>query len=158
MSREQESRDNENYSKNFTRVPNIVFVSYRHLTKEEKFLYCTLRQVYWDMKPRFLSTRDLSESTGYSRGALANMLPRLHTCGLIHAEIRREKGKDGKEKGNAKYHITIPDIWELNRKYFESNLEEQAKMDPSLKLAQEMDRMKTCSPNGQTCSPNDPSP
>ncbi len=84
------------------------------------------------------------------------MLPRLNDCGLIHAEIKREKGKDGKEKGNAKYHITIPDIWELNRKYFEASLEEQARMDPSLKLAQEMDR--NSSPlNGQACPPNEPS-
>src|SRR5438445_3067035 len=120
----QEKQDNDNYSKNFTRIPNIIFSSYKRLTKEEKFLYCTLREVYWDMKPRFVSTRELSELTGYSRGALANMLPRLHKCGLIHAEIRRERGKDGKEKGNAKYHITIPDIWELNRKYFASSAEE----------------------------------
>lgn len=149
--KQQEKQDNENYSKNFTRVPNIVFVSYKYLTKEEKFLYCTLRQVYWDMKPRFVSLRDLSEATGYAVGALSKMLPRLHTCGLIHSEIRHEKGKDGKVKGHAKYHITIPDIWELNRKYFEASSEEQAAMDPSLKLAQgivhQMNNTKDCSPN-----------
>jgi hypothetical protein len=152
-----EKQDNENYSKNFTRVPNILFVSYKYLSKEEKFLYCTLRQVYWDMKPRFVSTRELSDLTGYSRGALANMLPRLHDCGLVHAEIRREKGKDGKDKGNAKYHITIPDIWELNRQFFASSEEQQAAMDPSLKLAHQMDRSKTCPSNGQACPPNEPS-
>lgn len=144
-SKQQEKQDNENYSKNFTRVPNIVFVSYKYLTKEEKFLYCTLRQVYWDMKPRFVSLRELSMMTGYSVSALCKMIPRLHTCGLIHAEVRKEKGKDGKEKGNPKYHITIPDIWELNKRYFEASPEEQAKIDPSLKLVHEKEQ--ACSRN-----------
>jgi hypothetical protein len=152
MSNAQERQDNENYSKNFTRVPNILFVSYTKLTKEEKFLYCTLRQVYWDMKPRFVSLRDLSNLTGYSRGALANMLPRLHGCGLVHAEIRREQ-----DKGNAKYHITIPDIWELNRQFFASSAEQQVAIDPSLNLVHQMDKSQTCPPNGQTCPPNEPS-
>jgi len=156
VQKEAEKQDNENYSKNFTRVPNIVFVSYKHLSHEEILLYCKLRCIYWDMKPRFVSTRELSELTGYSRGALGNMLPRLHECGLIHAEIRREKGRDGKEKGNAKYHITIPDIWELNRKYFESSPEEQEEMDPSLKLVHQMDK-KSSPPNGQACPSNGPS-
>jgi DNA-binding transcriptional regulator GbsR (MarR family) len=153
MTKYAEKQDNENYSKNFTRVPNIVFASYKYLTKEEKFLYCTLRQVYWDMKPRFVSLRELSEATGYAVGALSKMLPRLHTCGLIHSEIRHEKGKDGKAKGHAKYHITIPDIWELNRKYFEASPETQVTIDPSLKLAQEIvhqmnnSKSKDCSRN-----------
>lgn len=151
MSNKQEKQDNENYSKNFTRIPNIVFASYTKLTKEEKFLYCTLRQVYWDMKPRFVSLRELSEVTGYAIGALSKMLPRLHKCGLIHSEIRHEKGKDGKAKGHAKYHVTIPDIWELNRKYFEASPEEQVAMDPSLELANvsvhQMNSPKDCSRN-----------
>lgn len=155
MSKQQEKHDNENYSKNFTRIPNILFASYTKLTKEEKFLYCTLREVYWDMKPRFVSTRDLSDLTGYSRGALGNMLPRLHDCGLIHAEVRREKDKDGKEKGNAKYHISILDIWELNRRFFESSIEDREKMDPSLKLVHKMDK-NSCPQNGQACPPNEP--
>jgi hypothetical protein len=129
MTNERERQDNENYSKNFTRVPNIVFVSYKHLTKEEKFLYCTLRNIYWDMKPRFVSLKELSEQSGYSISALSKMLPRLHICGLIHAEIRQEKGKDGKSKGHPKYHITIPDIWELNRQYFACPPEQR--IDPS---------------------------
>ena len=146
QSKEQEAKDNNEYSKNFTRIPNILFASYKHLSKEEKFLYCTLRQVYWDARPRFVSLRDLSELTGYSVGALSKMLPRLHTCGLIHKEIRKEKGKDGKEKGNAKYHITIPDIWEINREYFSCSPNERT--DPSEKLVHQMT---------QACSPNDTS-
>lgn len=155
-SKQQEKQDNENYSKNFTRVPNIVFVSYRHLTKEEKFLYCTLRQVYWDMKPRFVTLRELSAMTGYSVSALCKMVPHLHICDLIHAEVRKEKGKDGKEKGNPKYHITIPDIWELNKRYFEASPEEQAKIDPSLKLVHEneQDLLKPVHEKVQPCSPN----
>lgn len=145
---EQEKQDNENYSKNFTRTPNIVFASYKHLSKEEKYLYIELRFIYWDTKPRYVSLRELNEMTAFSIGALSKMLPRLHTCGLIHAEIRREKAKNGKEKGNPKYHITILDIWELNRQYFSCSPNEQDAMDPSQKLVHEMT---------QACSPNDTS-
>lgn len=157
--KDAEKQDNENYSKNFTRVPNILFVSYKHLSKEEKFLYCTLRQIYWDMKPRFVTLRELSELTGYSPSALCKMIPRLHICGLIHAEVRKEKGRDGKEKGNAKYHITIPDIWEINRQFFASSPEQQVTMDPSLKLVHknEQDSRKPVHENEQACSPNNTS-
>jgi hypothetical protein len=154
MDTRQEKLDNENYAKNFTRVPNIIFASYKKLTKEEKFLYCTLRQVYWDMKPRFVSLRELSELTDYSIGALSKMLPRLNDCGLIHAEKKREKTQSGKEKGNAKYHITIPDIWELNRQFFDCSPNEQTE-DPSDKVAQSCSPNKQVrSPNEQACSPN----
>jgi predicted transcriptional regulator len=156
FTKDAEKQDNENYSKNFTRVPNIVFASYKHLSKEEKFLYCTLRQIYWDMKPRFVTVRELSTQTGYSPSALCKMIPRLHTCGLIHAEVRKEKGKDGKEKGNPKYHITIPDIWELNRQFFACSPEEQGKIDPSLKLVHENEQVlaNPVHENEQACSPN----
>lgn len=108
------------------------------------------------MKPRFATVRELSSQTGYSPSALCKMIPRLHTCGLIHAEVRKERGKDGKEKGNSKYHITIPDIWELNRQFFASSPETQEKMDPSLKLVHEnkQDSSKPVHENEQACSPN----
>lgn len=156
FTKEAEKQDNENYSKNFTRIANIIFASYKYLSKEEKFLYCTLRQIYWDMKPRFATVRELSHQTGYSPSALCKMLPRLHTCGLIHSEVRKEKGKDGKEKGNAKYHITIPDIWELNRQFFACSPQEQEKMDPSLKLVRfrEQVSVNPVHENEQACSPN----
>lgn len=155
MSKDQEKQDNEKYSKNFTRIPNILFASYKKLTKEEKFLYCTLREVYWDMKPRFVSLRDLSELTDYSIGALSKMLPRLNTCGLIHAEKKKEKGQNGKEKGNSKYHISIPDIWELNRQFFDCSPNEQFE-DPSEKIGQPCSpNEQVRSPNEQPCSPND---
>jgi predicted transcriptional regulator len=113
--KDKEQKDNESYSKNFARIPNMLFASYKYLSKEEKFLYCTLKSIYWDAKPRFVSLRELSDATGYSRSALGKMLPRLHLCALINAEIKREKDKYGNEVGNPKYYITILDIWELNR-------------------------------------------
>ena len=143
MSEEIEKQDNEHYSKNFTRIPNILFDSYKHISKEEKFLYCSLRCVYWDTRPRYVSLRELSDLTGYSIGALSKMLPRLHSCGLIHAEIRREKAKNGQEKGNPKYHITIIDIWEENRKFYSCSPNEQ--VDPSAHLVHQM--IQACSPN-----------
>ncbi len=139
----EEQKDNDNYAKNFTRVPNILFESYKYLTKEEVLLYIRLRYIYWDTKPRYLSLRELADITGYSTGALSKMLPRLTIVGLIHAEIRRKKGKDGKEKGNPIYHITINDIWEENRKFFT-----EGHFDPSeALLVHEMN--ETSSPNEQ---------
>ena len=132
MSKEQEKRDNENYAKNFTRVCNIVLESYKHLTHEEKFLYIKMRSVYWDAKPRFATLREISHLTGYTISALSRILPRLHKCGLVHAEIKQEYNPDGSKKGKPKYYITIPDIWELNRKYFECSPEER--FDPSVVL------------------------
>lgn len=146
--KDKEQRDNEAYSKGFARIPNMLFASYKYLSKEEKFLYCTLKSVYWDAKPRFVSLRDLGDLVGFSPGALSKMLPRLTTCGLINAEIKRERGKDGKEKGNPKYNITILDIWELNRRYLSCSPNERDLLDPSLELVHE---------NTQACSPNDTS-
>lgn len=143
---EQERKDNEKYTVNFTRTPNIVFHSCKYLSKEEKHLYTVLRYVYWDTKPRYVTLRELHELTDFSIGALSKMLPRLHICGLIHAEIRRERVKGGREKGNPKYHITILDIWELNKYYFSCSPDEQELMDPSLKLVHET--AQACSPNG----------
>lgn len=143
-----EQKDNENYSKNFARIPNMLFASFKHLSKEEKFLYCTLKSVYWDARPRYVSLRELSELTGYSRSALGAMLPRLDTCGLVHAEIRKEKDKHGNEVGNAKYNITILDIWELNKEYYSCPPERQDSLDPSLILVHE---------NVQACPRNKPS-
>jgi hypothetical protein len=149
----KEQRDNEDYSRNFSRIPNMIFLSYKYLSKEEKYLYCALKSIYWDAKPRYCPLREIAEKTGYSVGALSKMLPRLHKCGLIHAEVKREKGKDGKEKGNAKYHITILDIWELNRQFFSCPLNERDLLDPSLVLVHE--KTQTCSPNEQACSPHE---
>jgi hypothetical protein len=75
------------------------------------------------------------------------MLPRLDTCGLVHAEIRKEKDKHGNEVGNAKYNITILDIWELNKEYYSCPPERQDSLDPSLILVHE---------NVQACPPNKP--
>jgi len=47
------------------------------------------------------------------------MLPRISDCGLIHAEIIQEYHPDGTKKGKPKYRISITDIWEVNREYFE---------------------------------------
>lgn len=138
QSQDKEKKANEDYSKNFARIPNMLFVSYKLLTKEEKFLYCTLKSVYWDTRPRYVSLRELSEMTNYSTGALSKMIPRLHACALVHAEIRREKDRHGKECGNAKFNITILDIWELNQKYFSCSVDERDLLDPSQKLVHEM--------------------
>jgi hypothetical protein len=169
VSKDKEQKDNEEYSKHFTRIPNMLFVSFKYLSKEEKFLYCTLKSVYWDAKPRFVSLRELSDMTSYSRGALGNMLPRLHKCGLIHAEIRKEKDSKGEEFGNPKYNITILDLWEINRQYYSCPPNGRDKLDPSLTLVHE--KCQSCPPNGQdpvhekcqecpfggqTCPPNEP--
>lgn len=159
QNRNREEKDNEEYNKNFTRTPNIIFVSFKYLTKEEKHLYSTLKCLYWDAKPRFVSLRELSQQTDFSVSALSKMLPRLHKCGLIHAEIKREKDKKGKEIGNPKYHITILDIWELNRAYFAAPMEARVKLDPSLELVheKEQDLAKPVHKNVQACSPNNTS-
>jgi hypothetical protein len=149
MNIEQEKRDNEQYSRNFTRIPNILFIAYPDLSKLEKYLYGDLRRIYWDMKPRFVSLRELSILTDYSIGALSKMIPHLHDAGLIHAEIRRARGKDGKEKGNPKYQITIVDIWEINRMFFSCSPSEQERLAkiPSAQLTEELE--KSCSRNEQ---------
>lgn len=149
----KEQKDNEEYSKNFARIPNMLFTSFKHLSKEEKFLYCTLKCIYWDGKQRYVSLRDLGELTGYSAGALSKMLPHLRKCGLVSAEIRRELGKDGREKGNPKYQVTILDIWELNRHYYSCSPNERDLLDPSIKLVQEMNEL--VAENTQARSPND---
>lgn len=148
VSNEEEKRDNEQYSKNFTRTPNILFVAFPDLSKEEKFLYIELRMVYWDMKPRFVTLRELGGLVHYSTGSLSKMLPRLHDAGLIHAEVRREKARNGREKGNSKYHISIVDIWEVNRLFFSCSPDEQDKLSalPSAQLVQEMNKNN---PNAQ---------
>ncbi len=147
MSIKDEKVDNESYSKNFTRVPNILFIAYCDLTKEEKYLYSDLRRIYWDMKPRFVSLRELSGQTRYSVSALSKMLPRLHDAGLVHAEIQREKARNGREKGMPKYHITIIDIWEINRLFFSCSQKEQVELAkvPSAQLVHEIEQ--TCSRN-----------
>lgn len=147
MGTEEEKKSNEQYSKNFTRLPNVLFIAYPDVTKEEKYLYADLRRVYWDMKPRFVSLRELSDATKYSISALSKMLPRLHEAGLIHAEIRREKAKNGREKGNPKYHITIVDIWEVNRMFFSCSPKEQVELAvvPSAQLVHEIEQ--ACSRN-----------
>src|SRR5437868_567882 len=99
MSNDQEKRDNDNYAKNFTRTCNIVLESYKHLTHEEKFLYIKLKCVYWDAKPRFATLREIAHITGYAISALSRILPRLHKCGLVHAEIKQEYNPDGTKKG-----------------------------------------------------------
>jgi len=141
---EEEKNDNKKYSSDFTRTPNILFASYKHLTKEEKFLYITLRCVYWDAKPRYVSLRDLAALTEYSTGALSKMLPRLTLVGLIHAEVRKEiDPKTKQEKGNSKYHITISDIWEVNKHFYSCSPNER--VDPSEILVHQM--IQACSPN-----------
>ncbi len=147
MSTPHEKRDNNNYADHFTRIPNILFDSYKHLTKEEKWLFASLRCLCWDdSTPKYRTLRDLSNDTGFSIGALSKMLPRLHIVGLIHAEIKRKRTKDGKEAGNALYHITIIDIWEQNRQFYSCSPNEQ--VDPSDILVHQMT---------QACSPNDTS-
>ena len=146
----------EKKRENFARIPNMVFVSFKFLTKEEKYLYAHLQCIYWDTKTHIASLRELSDLTEYSVSALSKMLPRIHDCGLIRAEIKREKDKKGQEIGNPKYHITILDIWELNKIYFESSAEARAKLDPSLKLVhkKEQESANPVHENEQACSPN----
>lgn len=152
MTQTAEKKDNANYADHFTRIPNIVFVSYKHLTKEEKFLYARLRCLYWDTTPHDLSLRELADLTGYSASALSKMLPRLHNVGLIHAEIKKKQNKNGKEIGNPLYHVSINDIWEVNKRYFACSPDEQ--VDPSDVLLVH-ETIQTCSPNEQACSPNE---
>lgn len=150
-------------NKNFSSIPNMLFASFKHLTREEKYLYCNLKCIYWDNKAHAVTLRELSELVDYSTGALKQMLDRLRICGLAQTEIKREKDKSGQEVGNPKYHITILDIWELNKLYFSSTPEARAKLDPSLKLVHEKRQDTDKKPVHQirqdrgTCSPNDTS-
>ena len=157
QNQEKERKENEAYSSHFARIPNMLFASFHYLSKEEKFLYCTLKSIYWDAKPRSVSLRELSELTGYAAATLCKMLPRLHTCGLIHAEVRREKGRDGKAKGKAKYAITILDIWELNQAFYACPHDQRDALDPSLSLFTKTNKVEGefVHENEQVCSPND---
>lgn len=148
-------KENQDGFKNFARIPNMLFVSFRHLSREEKFLYCTLKSIYWDAKTRYVSLRELGDAAGYSTGALSKMLPRLHTCGLVNAKIQQELDKKGRPKGNPKYQITVLDIWELNTYYHSCSANERDVLDPSLKLVQQMNEPVHESTQG--CSPNDTS-
>jgi hypothetical protein len=148
-------KESQDGFKNFARIPNILFVSFRHLSREEKFLYCTLKSIYWDAKTRYVSLRELGETAGYSTGALSKMLPRLHTCGLVNAKIQQELDKKGRAKGNPKYQITVLDIWELNTYYHSCSANERDMLDPSLKLVQQMNEPVHESTQGH--SPNDTS-
>lgn len=142
---QQPASPNKAKQANFTNTPNILFASYRHLSKEEKFLWIILKSLYWDGKTRSMGLREWSEATGYSTGALSKMFPRLALCQLIAASIEREGGK-----GNPKYKVAVLDIGELNKRFFSCSPNEQALLDPSKELVHE--NTQTRSPNEQTRS------
>ena len=138
----------EEKQKNFICTPNVLFVSYKYLTIEEKYLWQDLKRMYWDGKPRYMSLRELNEVTGYSIGALSKMLPRLDKCQLLDAKIEKQDGK-----GNPKYRIVVLDITEFNKQYFSCSFGEQVSLDPSLELVHQMN--KSVQKNVQACSPNE---
>ncbi len=114
--------------KNYTRTPNILFESYPDLHPQEKWLFINLTYLCGAAGTRHLSLRYISERTGISIAALSGskdpaknypgMIRHLHDAGLIHTEIRKQKSKNGKERGQEQYHITITDIWQLNEIFF----------------------------------------
>lgn len=146
MNPQPETPTQEEKQKNFTCSPNMLFVSYKNLSREEKYLYLLLKSLYWDGKPRSMGLREWSLVTGYSTGALSKMLPRMHKCKLLDAVMERENGK-----GNSKYRITVLDITDLNKKYYSCSPNERDLLDPSKELVHE--NTQACSPNEQTCSP-----
>src|SRR6266568_8500624 len=106
--------------KNYTRVPNMLIFGYLdNVSPQEKWLYVCFKHMCGKKGTRHLSLRYISEQTGISTGALSKskhsdgMIRHLHDAGLIHAEIKRHEGK-----GNPQYHITITDIWALNKTFF----------------------------------------
>lgn len=114
--------------RNYTRTPNILFESYPDIRPQEKWLYINLVYLCGAKGTRHLSLRYIHDRTGISLGALSGskdpekndpgMIRRLHNAGLIHAEIKKKKTREGKESDQAQYHITIVDLWQLNESFF----------------------------------------
>lgn len=96
----------------FAVTPRIVRVEYKQLSHAEKWLYVCLKDLCGDKGVCFRTLRSLAEETDISLGSLSTMIPKLQKAGLIHAEKKR-RSLTGKEV----WHISIVDIWQLNRDY-----------------------------------------
>lgn len=127
--------------RNYTRTPNVLFESYPDLRPQEKWLFINLVYLCGSKGTRHLSLRYIHDRTGISLGALSGskdpakndlgMIRRLHNAGLIHAEIKKKKQRDGKESDQAQYHITIVDIWQINEIFFAMRSENEHLEDES---------------------------
>ncbi len=96
----------------FAVVPRVVRTQYKDLTHSDKWLYTCLKDLCGDKGTCFRTLRALKEETDISIASLSTMIPKLHEAGLIHAEKKR-RSNSGKEV----WHITIVDIWQLNKDF-----------------------------------------
>jgi len=100
----------------YAMTPRIVRTKYKDLSHTEKWLYTCLRDLCGKKGTCFRTLRSLKEETDISIASLSAMIPRLHAAGLIHAEKKR-RSTTGKEI----WHISIVDIWQMNKDYCSEN-------------------------------------
>lgn len=100
----------------YAMTPRIVRTKYKELSHTEKWLYTCLRDLCGRKGTCFRTLRSLKEETDISIASLSAMIPRLHAAGLIHAEKKR-RSASGKEI----WHISIVDIWQMNKDYCSEN-------------------------------------
>lgn len=107
----------------YAMTPRIVRTKYKNLSHTEKWLYTCLKDLCGKKGTCFRSLRSLKEETDISIASLSTMIPKLHAAGLIHAEKKR-RSASGKEI----WHISIVDIWQLNKDYC-SEIEQSSSED-----------------------------
>jgi predicted transcriptional regulator len=133
-------------------TPRIVRTKYKELSHTEKWLYTCLKDLCGDKGTCFRALRTLSEETDISIGSLSTMIPHLHAVGLIHAE-KKSRGRGGKEV----WHISIVDIWQLNKDYC-SEIEQQTDGDVQIlnntsRVVQKMNRdVQNLNEDAESCS------
>jgi len=95
----------------YAMVPRLIRTSptYRDLTHAEKWLYVCLKDLCGDSGMCFRTLLSLSRETDFSTGALSQMIRRLHSYGLVHAEKKRRG-----DAGHELWHISIVDLWGAN--------------------------------------------
>jgi predicted transcriptional regulator len=96
----------------YAMTPRIVRTLYKKLSHTEKWLYTCLKDLCGKGGTCFRTLRSLKEETDISIASLSTMIPHLHESGLIHAE-KKPSPRSGKEI----WHISIIDIWQMNKDY-----------------------------------------
>lgn len=109
---EQKSKDPRVEWGFYAMTPRIVRTKYKQLSHTEKWLYTCLKDLCGKRGTCFRTLRSLKEETDISIASLSTMIPNLHKAGLIHAEKKRSP-RSGKEI----WHISIVDIWQMNKDY-----------------------------------------
>jgi hypothetical protein len=168
IDQELDKREADHAIKNYTRIPNMLVDGYTNLHPQDKWLFVCLVHLCGKEHTRYLALRYISKRTGFSASVLSDnkktgkpgMIRRLHSAGLIHAEIKRRKNREGEEFGNEVYHITITDTWALNYDFYngaktrseiEQDLEEPV-LNSNKPVLNQDKKSTSCSEIEQACS------